>query len=69
MACKCKIKTVLRGDDAGFIKNLFRLLKKDGPKGELIGVIAQNAAYSCSFRYSWGKENYCDNQQFIKQLI
>lgn len=38
----------------------------------MLGLIDEGKSpvrIDCSFKYSWGYETYCDNQQYIKQYI
>lgn len=68
----CTIIEVFEGKDAEFIKNLFKTVDKDGPKGLLLGFIDKNkekGAHDCPHLFSWGSEYYCDNQEHLKQFL
>jgi hypothetical protein len=72
MNCQCVLKSVLVGEEAEFLKSLFKSLERKAPEGEILGVIdgvKQQGPSDCSFRFSWGFTYYCNNQSFIKQYL
>ena len=72
MNCQCVLKSVLVGEEAEFVRRLFKSLERKGPEGEMVGVIEQakrQCSMDCPFSYSWGFKYYCDNQRFIKQYV
>lgn len=72
ISCRCCFKAVLAEDYVEFIKSIFRSVGRKCPEGKMLGLIDEGKSpvrIDCSFKYSWGYETYCDNQQYIKQYI
>ena len=72
MDCQCILESVLVGEKAESLRNLFKAVKRKAPQGEMLGVVdwaKQSCAYDCTFKYSWGYKYYCDNQSFIKEYV
>jgi len=72
MECQCILKSVLVGEKAESLRNLFKIVKSKAPQGEMLGVVdwaKQHCAHDCTFKYSWGYKYYCDNQSFIKEYV
>ena len=72
MECQCILESVLVGEEAEFLRNLFKTMAKKAPHGEMLGVVdwaKQSCAHDCTFKYDWGFKYYCDNQSFIKEYV
>lgn len=72
MKCRCEIELILAGEDVECIHNLFKGQSRKFPKGMLLAVIdaTQNMpAFDCRFLWSWGKEYYCANQNFVRTYL
>jgi hypothetical protein len=69
--CKGIIKRVLTDDEVAQLKDLFAIVKRDGPKSNLLGVVDLTESpecAACSFRLSWGYTTYCENPEKLSGL-
>ena len=68
---QCSFDNILVGPHAKFIKDLFVKLGRNAPKGEVLGVIRNQllCPNKCNFKFSWGYEYYCDNQDLLRIRI
>ena len=69
--CECRIVSVLAGEELEFIKNLFKMVERKAPKGELLGLIDSEQKlkpYGCHFMYSWGEGYYCAREKYVEKF-
>ena len=69
--CKGIIKKVLTDEEVAQLKDLFSIVKRDGPKSDLLGVVDLTESPECAacpFRLSWGYTTYCENPEKLGDL-
>ena len=62
--CTGIIKKVLTDEEVEQLRDLFAIVKRDGPRGDLVGVVDLTESPECAacpFRLSWGYTTYCEN--------
>lgn len=61
---------LLCAEEATFIKRVFAMMKRNGPKGPLVlKKRHQESDESLPYHYPFGLSTYCDNPHLAKQLL
>ena len=67
--CEGIIKKVLTAEEVTQLKDLFAIVKREGPRGDLLGVVdltESPGCAACPFRLSWGYTTYCENPEKVQ---
>jgi hypothetical protein len=69
--CGGTITRIVSGEEVTQLKKLFDVVKREGPQGEVLGMVdllKSPECAACPFRLSWGYTTYCDNGEKIEQV-
>jgi hypothetical protein len=69
--CTGTIKRVVSPSEVTQLKSLFAMVDREGPRGDLLGVIDLSESpgcAACSERLSWGYTAYCQNSKRIGEI-
>jgi hypothetical protein len=69
--CSGIIKKVLTDSEVTQLKDLFAIVKREGPRGDLLGMVDLSESPECAacpFRLSWGYATYCENPEKLRDI-
>jgi hypothetical protein len=69
--CRGTIKKVLDDGEVTQLKDLFAMVEREGPRGDMLGVIDLSESPECAAcpeRLSWGYTAYCQNVEKLREI-
>jgi hypothetical protein len=69
--CNGIIRKVLTDEEVAQLKDLFAIVKRQGPRSDVLGVVDLGESpqcAACTFRLSWGYTTYCENPAKLSDL-
>ncbi|MFH1313133.1 MAG: hypothetical protein ABIJ00_07860 [Candidatus Eisenbacteria bacterium] len=69
--CTGTIKRLLNDGEVTQLKSLFAMVERQGPRGDMLGVIDLTESPDCAAcpdRLSWGYSSYCQNPEKLGDI-